>query len=283
MKIGFIGAGKVGFSLGKYFSVNKLNITGYYSRNYASAFAAGAFTESKAYENLEDVVKENDAVFITTPDDEIKNVWQNIKKFNLKGKLIVHTSGSLSSHIFSDIKSKGAFGYSIHPMFPFSDKYNSYKKLNSIYFTLEGEEAKLEVLKLMLLKMGNHVITIDYTKKALYHLANVMVSNMVLSIISFGEEYLVKCGIEGEKAIEALYPLIISNVKNIGESGILSSLTGPVSRGDVGTIKKHLEVIPEEQEEIYKALSRRLLDLSVKGNKSKNYDEIRRLLNENHF
>jgi len=274
LKIGFIGAGKVGFSLGKYFSINDIKLSGYYSQNYNSAKHAAEFTSSKAYDKLEDIVIESDALFITVPDDEIKKIWQSIKNIKIKDKLIIHTSGSLSSNIFSDIKIKGAFGYSVHPMFPFSDKYNTYKQLNNAYFSIEGDERYLKDLKIFIEKLGNTVFFIDEDKKALYHLANVMVSNMVLSIISIGENYLSKCGVDKNIAINALYPLIYINIVNVKNKGIINSLTGPIERADLETIKKHFDVIPKEHHELYKALSKELLYLAVEKNKEKDYEGI---------
>lgn len=283
LKLGFIGAGRVGFSLGKYFSTKGINVTGYYSKTYKSAKEASTFTSSTAYRTLKEVVLKNNIIFITTPDDEIKKIWDDIKYFNLKDKLIIHTSGSLSSNIFSDIKSKGAFGYSIHPMFPFSDKYNSYKQLNNIYFSIEGDKKYAEKLKLFLEGLGNNVFFIDSNKKPSYHLANVIVSNLVLALISIGQNYLINCGVDKDIALKSLYPLIFENIKNIGNKGILDSITGPVIRCDIGTIKKHMDVLKKEDLEIYKLLSTQLLNLSAKKNIEKNYDYVRRILNEENF
>lgn len=162
--------GKVGFSLEKYFYVNNVKLNRCYSKSYNSAEHAAEFTNSKAYDKLQNIVIESDALFITTPDDEIKKIWQSIKNVKINDKLIIHTSGSLSSNIFSDIKNKGAFGYSIHPMFPFSDKYNTYRQLNSAYFSIEGDKEYLQTLKTFIEKLANTAFIIDADKKSLYHL-----------------------------------------------------------------------------------------------------------------
>ena len=88
-----------------------------------------------------------DTIIITTPDGEIKNVWDSIKKLSITGKIICHCSGSLSSKVFSDIDNHKAYGYSIHPMFAISDKYNSYKNLNKAFITIEGSEKYLLNIK----------------------------------------------------------------------------------------------------------------------------------------
>ena len=97
IKFGFIGAGKVGFSLGKYLKENNIDISGYYSKNQHSSREAAIFTNTKQYNNLENLIKDSDTIFITTPDSEISVVWSEIKKLSIKDKLICHCSGSISS------------------------------------------------------------------------------------------------------------------------------------------------------------------------------------------
>lgn len=278
MNIGFIGAGKVGFSIGKYFSVNNINVTGYYSRTFQSALEASRFTDSKAYKNLEELVQNSDTIFITTPDDSISDVWRDISCLQIKGKIICHTSGSISSKIFSNINNSGAFGYSIHPMFPFSDKFNTYKSLKNAYFSIEGSEEYLEYLCNSFQSLGNKVITIDRDKKSLYHLSNVIVSNLVLSLLNLGCSYLEDCGISSDKSIEALFPLIENNIANLKNKGFTEALTGPIERADLGTIKHHISVMKSKDIEMYKSLSLNILQLSKKKNPERNYEELEKYL-----
>lgn len=278
MEIGFIGAGKVGFSLGKYFAENGVNITGYYSRTEKSASEASKFTNSKVYNSLYDLIKDSDTIFITTSDDKINNIWQKINILNIKGKIICHTSGSLSSEIFSNINNSGAFGYSIHPMFPFSDKYNSYKNLKSACFSIEGDVNHLDYLCSFLESLGNTVVKINREEKALYHLSNVMVSNLTLSLINLGCNYIEQCGFSKEEALRGLLPLIEHNIKNIKDKGFIHSLTGPVERSDLGTIKHHIDVIPKDNLQVYKILSLNLIELSRVKSPEKNYEKLKEYL-----
>ena len=75
MKIGFIGAGKVGFSLGRYFAENGIFITGYYSKELQSATEAARFTKSRTYDNMAELVGDSDVIFLTVPDSAIKEVY----------------------------------------------------------------------------------------------------------------------------------------------------------------------------------------------------------------
>lgn len=275
MVIGFAGAGKVGVSLGKYFCSNGIKLSGYYSRTYLSAEQASKFTNSKAYADIESFINDSKIIFLTTPDDSLSNIWNIMSKFDLRGKLVCHTSGSLSSKIFSDICDLGAYGYSVHPIFAFSDKFSCYKKLNTACFSIEGDTDYIFELKSLIESLGNKVFIIETDKKPLYHLACVTVSNLVLSLINFGCSYLTECGIADEDALSSLIPLIENNIDNLKSSGFLSSLTGPVERSDSGTVKRHMEVIPEEHRELYRVLSLNLLNLSVKKHCERDYTEIR--------
>ena len=97
MRTGIIGAGKVGCSLGKYFRLNNLKVTGYYDVNENLAKEAATFTETTFIEDLETIVKISDTLFLTVPDDLITTVWNQMKDMSLEGKFICHCSGALSA------------------------------------------------------------------------------------------------------------------------------------------------------------------------------------------
>jgi predicted short-subunit dehydrogenase-like oxidoreductase (DUF2520 family) len=278
MVIGFIGCGKVGFSLGKYFSIKGITLSGYYSEFYKDAVEASEFTNSKAYENINDLVKDSSMIFITTPDDSIHEVWQKLSNFNLTNKIICHTSGSLTSSIFSNINNSDAFAYSIHPIFVFSDKYNAYKNLQDAYFSIEGPENYIHELKDFIHSLGNKTFVINKEDKPLYHLASVTVSNLVLSLINTGCNYLSQCGLSENASLEALLPLIQNNIDNIKTNGFISALTGPVERNDLGTVKHHIEAIPTDDVKLYKNLSLKLLSLSEEKHKNKDYKKLKEYL-----
>ncbi|MBE6052253.1 MAG: DUF2520 domain-containing protein [Clostridium sp.] len=279
MKIGFVGAGKVGFSLGKYFVNKDLTVIGYYSRNLESSKDAAEFTSSRYFSSIKDLLKECDTIFITTVDDAVKDVWNDIQMWSIKNKIICHCSGSLSSKVFSNIDSYDSYGYSIHPMFAFSDKYNSYKKLNEAFFTIEGSKEKLNKIVDLLNILGNEFKIISSEDKVKYHAASVFVSNHVLALMKEGVKLLIDCGFQEEEAIKALYPLMLNNVKNI-KLGFINSLTGPLERGDELTVKKHLECLECDEKELYKILSRKLLEIAKTKNMNRDYKKIEDMIGE---
>lgn len=273
MNIGFIGAGKAGFSLGKFFSEHGVTVTGYYSRHQGSAEEAAAFTHSRAFNSLKDIVDESDALWLTVPDGEITSVYEEICSFNIVGKDIIHCSGAMTSaEAFPDIAAKGAVGLSIHPLFPFSDKYNAYKELTDVFFCVEGERKRAEKYCEALRKTGLKTKLIAPAGKAAYHLACSEASNLVCGLLELSRRHLADCGFMDSEAMEALAPLARANLEHIIKDGPASALSGPVERNDSKTVLRHLAEIKDTREsEVYTALSLILTDLANKKHPEKTY------------
>lgn len=281
MHIGFIGAGRVGVSLGKYFKENGLKISGYLHHKSTSAKDAADFVNCEVFTNIIDLITVSSIIFVTVPDNQIKSVWNKLKQHSLQDKIICHTSGSLGSDVFTDIKTKQAFGFSLHPMFAFASKKNTYQELNNAHFTIEGELANLTIIKKIITTCGNSFTIIGSKDKALYHLANVMASNFVLALLHKSTNHLVDCGFNESDAICALYPLIDFNLKHIKDCGFVNSLTGPVERADSETLEKHLKCLKQPPElQLYKLLSQELVKLSAVKNPLQDYAVIEKLLDK---
>lgn len=281
MKIGFIGAGKVGFSLGKYLSVNGIGLSGYYSRNLNSAEEAAEFTGTKAFTTLEELLRESTVIFITVPDGAITDVFNNIRELGISGKLICHCSGALSAgEAFPDISTSGAQGLSIHPLFPVSSKYDSYKELRNAFFCLEGDRA--DEWRDILTSLGNPVRIIDGSVKVRYHAACAISSNLVCALAAESVSLLKECGFTADEALQALRPLAMSNMSKVFEAGPVSALTGPVERNDVSTVSKHLKCFgTDEERELYTAVSRKLTEVASEKHPETDYSELRKLLSDN--
>lgn len=265
MKIGFIGAGKVGSSFGHYLKDRGLEVLGYSSKSKSSAIKAAEFTNTNFLE-LSELLNSCEYIFITTPDDFIAEVWSEIKPFQLQDKKIFHMSGSLSSKIFDDIETKGAFGYSLHPLFPFTNN-NSYTSLGDAIFTIEGKfiaeiEGFLSISKI-------NYYEIKQENKAKYHAAAVFASNYVVALAKISKTLLLECGLPDTEIDRAIFPLMTGALNNIKEKGIEKALTGPILRGDVGTIKLHREIL-KEYRDVYDELGMTALEIaSENGNLSK--------------
>lgn len=281
--IGFIGAGRVGFTLGRYFFEKNLEISGYFSKTYQHACEAAAFTQSKAYKTIEELAEESSVIFITVPDSEIYNVYLQLKEFNLKDKILCHCSGALSAEIFDGIESAGAYGFSVHPIFAINDKNHSYREIQKAYFTIEGNEEKIPVIKEIFRKTGNSVQVIDAEDKHKYHTSLVMASNLVIGLYCIATQFLEGCGFSYASANEVLKPLFLNNAENICKNGCSDALTGPVDRNDLNTICEHLSALKSNDKSIdaiYRLLSNELIKIAKQKYPDRNYDDMKRILNK---
>lgn len=194
MKTGIIGAGRVGCSLGKYFRSKNADLVGYYDTNAAAAEEAAAFTQTAGFNQVQQLVRESDILFITTPDSLLVPVWEEIKGMSHRNQIICHCSGALSSDSFSGAKEAGVSCCSVHPMLPFSNKFSSYQQLEHAFFTVEGHPHAVQVITDLLTSYGNEVCRIDAAAKPEYHAAASILSNQVIAVLDTGYRLLEDCG-----------------------------------------------------------------------------------------
>ncbi len=282
MKIGIIGAGRVGCSIGKYLKDKQSDceILGYFSRSSEKITEAAKFTNSKEFSCLNDLIEASDTLFVTTPDDAIRDVWDCIDKKKIKGKIICHFSGSLSSDVFYGASDFGAFPGSAHPMYAFSDKFNSYKNLNTVVFSLEGSRIFLEKVGKLFKNTGNPVCVLEKENKVKYHAAASLVSNHMLSLLDTGVSLLEEIGYEREDGYKVFAPLVENNLLGALRSSVEKSLTGPIERGDINTIEKHLECLDGYSKKVYKLLGENVLEIAKRKNSQKEYAEMERIIKQ---
>lgn len=280
MKVGFIGAGKAGFTLGRFFAQGGIPVTGYYSRHGETAKEAARFTGTEQYNSLEDLVNASEAVFLTVPDAVIPSMFEKIKEFKITGKAICHCSGALTvQEAFSGIEETGAYGYSIHPLFPISNKLDAYRELPGAFFCLEGSGPHLNFWIQKLSALGCQVRLLRAESKAKYHAACAISSNLMCALVAESLELLADCGFSREDALAALTPLLRSNLEHIIACGPAASLTGPVERNDITTVKKHLDCLRSPDDQLlYRAASKKLVQLAE--NKNQDYQELKKILAE---
>jgi len=260
MKIGVIGAGKVGISTSFIMLKNGLDVVALSDRDrYALDNAATYLKEAKSIiltdDNVE-VVKESDVIVIATQDRIIKDIVRelDIEIDRLYGKYIVHTSGAHSSRILEPLDSKGALLGVMHPLQTFPDIESAIAVLPDTYIFIQGDERCLEILKYIAERIGKRVVEIKGEHMVLYHLSAVLVCNLFCALMYAGEDLMREIGI----GLEPYIPIIRATLKNIEQKGPLKSLTGPIVRGDMDTIISHLEAIEDKGmiKDVYKTLSR---------------------------
>lgn len=280
MKIGFIGAGKVGFSLGKFFSQGGIHVIGYYSRHKESAEEAAQFTDSSSYDDPGRLAADCDAIFITVPDGVITEIFDELKNYDIRGRQLCHCSGSMTAEeAFPGIAETGAAGCSIHPLFPVSDRYESYRELKDAFFCIEGNAEPVRIWKGILEELGASVQIIPSDNKVRYHASCAIASNLVCALVQESLDLLETCGFERGFALQAVTPLMRSNLEHIIAHGPVDALTGPVERNDAGTVRKHLDAFPSaEDRELYCAVSGKLVEVAEKKHPSVDYSELKVIL-----
>ncbi len=284
LSIGFIGAGRVGFTLGRYFFEKNLKISGYFSKTYEHACEAAKFTHSKFYRSIKELVSDSQVIFITVPDSCIYDVYLQLKDYELKDKILCHCSGAMSAEVFFGIEHTGAYGYSVHPVFAIHDKENSYKEISKAFFTIEGNNEKMLIITEIFQVLGNPVQIINAENKTKYHASLVTASNLVIGLYHIALQLLEECGFSYLTASVVLNPLFLSNAESICKYGCINSLTGPVDRNDITTVNNHLTALIESENksaiDIYKLLSKELITIAKQKYPDRNYENLENLLNK---
>ena len=113
-----------------------------------------------------------------------------------------------------------------------------------------------------------------------YHASMSMASNHVLALLGMSVRLLQECGFEEKEAYQSLETLVCENVMNGMRNGVTESLTGPIERNDISTIEKHLSVLSQEDECIYRNLGKKLIEISKRKNSDRDYTTMERLLED---
>lgn len=282
INIGIIGAGRVGTTMGRYIIAHGGKIQGFYSRTIEHAKEAAQFCNTNYFKDLDSLIEVSDTLFITTSDGAIKNVWDCIAAKNVKGKVICHFSGSLSSDIFSNKESAGVVACSVHPIYAFSNKFTAYQNLTEALFTVEGDSEALSRMQELFAILPNRVVSIPTETKGKYHAAASVASNQLTGLLWMAIELLKETGITEKTAYEMLEPLVKNSVNSIFSNGCKEALTGPIERNDLETVKKHLAALENNAlwNQAYQANGKLVLEVAKEKNPKCDYQKMQQLFQE---
>lgn len=241
-QIGFIGAGAVGRTFGKFLYLKGQPVTGYFSKSLEEAINASESVMGKAYDQLSDLLSACDCIAITVNDDAIASLVKDISQLalNLRGKFFFHTSGAHAARLLEPLADLGAAIASIHPLQSFASTSFSMSHLQDMYCSVEGPFADIAIKFLKELELKCFLLT--ESQKKSYHMAAVLVSNFMVPLIAEGVDIFKTFGLSGSEAFDALKPLIEGTITNIQNLGVENALTGPYARGDISTVASHLSV-----------------------------------------
>lgn len=247
--IGFIGAGTVATALAISLNGKGYPVTAVSSRSPESAGKlAGLVKGCKACNDNQEVADNAGLVFITTPDDAIASVAAQIEWHT--GQYAVHCSGADSTDILKPAREAGAVAGVFHPLQTFAIASQAVDSIPGTTFAVEAEEPLLSILKEMAAALEGHCVEIEAGDKTIYHAAAVFTCNYLVTLVKLSTDLWQTFGIPREQAIRALMPLLRGTIDNIDTIGLPQCLTGPIARGDTGTINKHLAALQKAAPEM---------------------------------
>lgn len=256
IRIGFIGAGRVGTALGARLKEAGYGVTGVWSRSPQSRNRFLQYVPgTRAWEDPQGVLRSSELIFVTTSDDAIAEVvgglpWR-------PGHKVVHTSGALSLDVLEGARKAGAEVGSFHPCQAFATVEQALQNLPG---STIGIEASSEGLRVLLERMAEDIgcsyVLVPPEGKVLYHAAAVFASNYMVTLVDVALRLLERLDIERTAALGLLSPLLRGTLTNIKNLGIPQGLTGPIARGDLATVKKHVEALGEKAPELLELYAR---------------------------
>jgi len=269
VRFAIVGAGKVGTALARLLARAGYEFVGAASRSLESARAACEFAGAgKASSDAAGLVRGAELVFVTTPDDVIRSVCDELARAGAfrPGSVIAHCSGALPSSVLERARAAGAHVGSLHPLQSFATVEQAVAILPGSYCCIEGEPQAVDVLRQVADSLQMHVMTIPTEMKALYHAAGCMASNYFVALENAVLEMNEAAGIAREEALRAILPLLKGTVANMEQVGIPRCLTGPIARGDVETVRRHLDAIEGAAPELlplYRVLGRETVKVAL--------------------
>jgi len=264
LKIGFIGAGTVGTALAVLLSGKGYPVAAVSSRSLASAKNLAEAVSGCRLEDNQGVADMAELIFITTPDDVIASVASQTQWRT--GQSVVHCSGADSTDILEPAKKLGAKVGAFHPLQTFASIKRAMENIPGSTFTLEAEEPLLSILKDMATAIDGHWIELKASDKVVYHAAAVIACNYLVTLVKLATDLWQTFSIPPHQATQALLPLLRGTLNNIDTIGIPQCLTGPIARGDTGTIKKHLDALQKVAPTLlstYKELGRQTIPMAM--------------------
>ncbi|MEA1958296.1 MAG: DUF2520 domain-containing protein [Chloroflexota bacterium] len=247
--IGFIGAGTTGTALAVRLSMKGYPVVAVSSKTPSSAQRlADLVPGCKVYTRNQDVADNAQLVFITTPDDIIAPVAASLKWHSGQG--VVHCSGAASLDILAPTQVDGADIGAIHPLQTFASVGHAIENIPGSMFGIEADEPLFSILRDMAVDLDGSWVKLDAGDKVLYHAAAVIACNYFVTLVKQATDLWSSFGIDHKQATQALIPLLRGTLNNIDNIGIPECLTGPIARGDTGTVNKHISALEKSAPEV---------------------------------
>ena len=217
----------------------------------------------------EDVVRAADLVLLTVPDDAIEPVTAGLATLGAwrSGQLVVHAAGRFGTGALSHASAAGALALAIHPAMTFTGTSLDRARLAGTVFAVTAQAPLLPIAQALVVEMGGEPVVIAEEDRPAYHAAIVHAANHGVTLAAQSAAVLARLGIEEPGRV--LGPVVQASIDNAlrDAPGSVASLSGPVVRGDAGTVAAHLaalSAVPDTRA-AYRAMARATADLALAG------------------
>jgi predicted short-subunit dehydrogenase-like oxidoreductase (DUF2520 family) len=257
--VGIIGAGRAGLGLGL-----ALARAGHEVRLHARHARPVPPPLSLSVGGLPAWLSQVDVVLLAVPDDAITDVACALGAAHLikPTQTVLHLSGALGRDVLTPLAPSGAALGSFHPLQSLSDPATAPQRLSGAMAAVEGDERAIVVATALARGLGMDPVRLAGADKPAYHAAAVVAANFLVTLAATSQRLFVRAGLPPDGATRALAALMQGALDNVRATGPAAALTGPVARGDVETIRRHLAALDGADAALYRALSRAALALS---------------------
>ncbi|HXH66558.1 MAG TPA: Rossmann-like and DUF2520 domain-containing protein, partial [Candidatus Limnocylindrales bacterium] len=256
-----LGAGRVGRALGRLLHEHGWRVLVVAARSDATARQAAKFVRAgQPISGISHCALAAKTILIGVPDDVIPEIAAELARIGgqqLRGKIVLHTSGACDAGALQPVREFGALAASMHPMQTFNGV--SVPPLEGKIFAIEGDAPAVRVARSIARSLGGIPVNITAEKKALYHAAGAFAAGLVLALEEAGVQMLKTSGLPQREALHALLSLSRQVLEHYEKLGPHKAWTGPLSRGDYGVVAANEEAIANyhpEFLEAYQAVSR---------------------------
>lgn len=269
--VAIIGPGRVGQALGRLLAQLRAPIAFVAARNLGKARRAARFIGIGTPAGLADPRLQSASVFVlTTSDTAIAKVARALALIGAgrrpwRGKVVLHTCGSLPSSVLQPLKLRGAAIGSVHPYQTVPSPQAGVRNLRSCFWAVEGDRAAVRVARDWVSSLGGVAFSIRPEDKTLYHLSAFIVCPTIVTLMAQSENLLKQAGIPAKFSRPMLRKFVAETAKNFAELGAREALTGPAVRGDGATIRRHLAALRKTSPEfvpVYQSLLKAMMRLA---------------------
>jgi predicted short-subunit dehydrogenase-like oxidoreductase (DUF2520 family) len=267
--VALVGAGALGSTLAQRLAVRGVAVSAVVSRTGTSAArVAQAWPDARHGPDLA-LVRDAPVVVLCVPDAALAEVAARLA--DTAGpwtwRLVLHTSGVLPAAVLAPLGEAGAAVLSFHPAQAFAPGTPE-RAFEGVPVVLEGAPAAVAAGRRLARTLGLHAVELPAGGKAAYHLALALVSNYTVTLTALATEVLATLGVALPDALALVRPLLDGTVQNLHRSLPERALTGPIARGDVDTVGRHLAVLQEALPHlvpVYAALATETVRVAVRG------------------